>query len=110
MSQFMSRRDALKGVALAVGALGALQRARPSHAAESLPHVTASDPTAQALAYTSDASKVDPNKYAGYQPGSNCSNCLQLQGKEGDPWRPCALFPGKLVNAKGWCRVWVKKL
>jgi hypothetical protein len=34
---------------------------------------------------------------------------MQLQGKEGDEWRPCNLFPGKLVNAHGWCKVWQAK-
>ena len=28
---------------------------------------------------------------------------------DGDAWRPCQIFPGKLVNAKGWCSVWAPK-
>jgi hypothetical protein len=38
-----------------------------------------------------------------------CNTCLQLQGNAGDAYRPCNIFPGKLVNANGWCKVWVKK-
>jgi hypothetical protein len=34
---------------------------------------------------------------------------MQLTGKEGDEWRPCNVFPGKLVNANGWCKVWAPK-
>jgi hypothetical protein len=103
-----TRRDALKSLTLALGA-GALARANASHAAENQPHVSPSDPTAMALAYTDDASKVDRKQNGNYQPGQKCGNCLQLQGAEGAIWRPCSLFPGKLVNANGWCRVWVKK-
>ena len=44
-----------------------------------------------------------------YQPGQMCNTCLQLQGKAGDAYRPCNIFAGKLVNANGWCKVWVKK-
>ncbi len=62
-----------------------------------------------ALNYTDDATRVDPKKFPTYQPGQTCSTCLQLQGTEGQPWRPCNLFPGMLVNANGWCKVWVPK-
>ena len=56
-----------------------------------------------------DAKKVDANKTPQYKPGSTCANCLQLTGKEGEEWRPCNIFPGKVVNEKGWCKVWVPK-
>ncbi|MDP5191762.1 high-potential iron-sulfur protein [Rheinheimera baltica] len=32
-----------------------------------------------------------------------------LQGNAGEAWRPCGVFPGKLVNAEGWCAAWAKK-
>jgi len=38
-----------------------------------------------------------------------CSNCALIQGNDGDEWRPCQIFPGKLVNANGWCSVWAPK-
>jgi hypothetical protein len=44
-----------------------------------------------------------------FKPSSHCANCVQLTGKEGDEWRPCNIFPGKLVNANGWCKVWAPK-
>ncbi|GEA09817.1 high-potential iron-sulfur protein [Alteromonas sp. KUL49] len=58
-----------------------------------------SDPTAQALKY------VPKSEVA----GSMCSNCMYIQGNEGDENRPCAIFPGKLVAADGWCSAWVKR-
>jgi hypothetical protein len=109
MSQSFSRRDALKGIALVVGAAGAMSRVREAHAADPLPHLGPSDPTAQALAYHEDAKSVSAKDFSTYQAGQMCSTCAQLQGNPGDPWRPCAIFPGKLVNANGWCKVWVKK-
>ncbi|MDH5620575.1 MAG: high-potential iron-sulfur protein [Gammaproteobacteria bacterium] len=32
-----------------------------------------------------------------------------MQGNDGDEWRPCQIFPGKVVNAAGWCSVWAAK-
>lgn len=109
MSDSISRRDALKQFALLCGAAGALQAARPAQAAD-LPHLSPDDPTASALRYHADATTVDVKQSPSYQPGQACNNCLQLQGSAGQPWRPCNLFPGKLVNANGWCSVWVKKV
>ena len=57
------------------------------------------DQMAKALQYVHE-STVD---------GSHCSNCMYIQGEDGAEWRPCALFPGKTVNAKGWCTAWMKK-
>jgi hypothetical protein len=103
-----SRRDALKQLAVLFGAVGALQVSRSADAAD-LPHLVQSDPTAQALAYHEDAKTVDVKQFPTYQAGQMCSTCLQLQGNAGDAWRPCNIFAGKLVNANGWCKVWVKK-
>lgn len=108
MSEPMSRRSALKTlVTLAAGAgcLADQSRAR----ADGLPHLTLTDPTAVALGYHESAKQVDPKLFPNYVPSSSCSNCLQLKGEAGQAWRPCNLFPGKLVNANGWCRVWVKR-
>ncbi|QCZ94962.1 high-potential iron-sulfur protein [Salinimonas iocasae] len=57
------------------------------------------DPTAKALNYT-PKSTVD---------GSRCGNCMYIQGDESKSERPCAIFPGKLVNVDGWCSAWVKR-
>lgn len=107
MSESMNRREALAALATAAGTLVAAASARAADT--KLPRVAEADPTAVALAYFEDGSKVDAKKFPTYKPEQRCSNCLQLQGNAGDAWRPCNLFPGKLVAANGWCKVYVKK-
>ena len=102
------RRQLLKSTLAGLIALPASGLLREAAAAE-LPHLDEKDPTAVALAYVHNAAKVDAAKNPQHKPGAKCDNCLQLQGKEGDQWRPCNLFPGKLVASAGWCKVWVVK-
>lgn len=110
MSETLSRRAALKRLALLTGLCAATGAELPQTArAAELPHLTPTDPNAQALGYHTSAASVDAKQFPTYRPGQTCDTCLQLQGKAGDQWRPCNLFPGQLVNAKGWCRVWVPK-
>jgi hypothetical protein len=108
MSRFVSRRDALGILAVAFGAAEMLEPSHPAAAAD-LPHVAATDPMAVALGYHDDAKKVDPKQYPTYVPGQVCSSCMQLQGPIGQPWRPCTVLPGKLVNSNGWCKAYAKK-
>jgi hypothetical protein len=108
MNEPVSRRDALRNFALLFGAAVALQPGESARAAD-LPHLAASDASATALGYHEDAKTVDVKAFTNYQPGQLCSNCVQLQGTDGQPWRPCNIFPGKLVSANGWCRVYTKK-
>jgi hypothetical protein len=98
-------RSALAGL-VALPAAGLAQRAL---AQGTPPKLDEKDSLAVAMGYVHDAKKVDPNKVPQYKKGSLCSNCLQMTGKEGDEWRPCNIFPGKVVNANGWCKVWVAK-
>lgn len=107
MSEWFSRREALKGFALLIGAAGAL-RPRESQAAEPV-HLSPTDPAAVALGYHESVKQVDPKAFPTFQPGQSCLTCMQFQGAAGDAWRPCNLFPGKLVAMDGWCKVWVKK-
>jgi hypothetical protein len=74
-----------------------------------LSHHDEKSPIARSLVYVADAAKVSPKTEPTFKVGSRCANCLQLQGSAGEAWRPCALFPGQLVSAIGWCRVWVPK-
>jgi len=108
MSESMSRREALAALATAAGTLVATSAARAADA-KTVPHLAATDPTAVALSYFEDGSKVDAKKFPTYKAEQRCNNCLQLQGTAGEAWRPCNLFPGKLVNANGWCKVYIKK-
>ena len=73
------------------------------------PKVTEADPTAQALGYKEDATKVDKAKWAKYAAGQDCGNCSFYQGKAGDAWAPCPMFGGKQVASKGWCSAYNKK-
>lgn len=65
------------------------------------------DPTAKALAYAEDATKV---KHAAFKAGSQCANCNFFKGAEGAATGPCTLFPKNSVVAKGWCSAWAKKI
>jgi len=103
----ISRRRFI-GQLAAAAPIGAAILSRQA-AAQDLPKLTEDDPAAIALQYVHDAANVDPAKSPRYQAGQSCSNCLQVQGEEGAEFRPCAIFPGKLVASKGWCSVWVAK-
>ena len=115
MNELISRRQALKNLALGAGTLlvaGSTAATVADAAAggyASLPHVAPTDQVAVALSYHENAKTVEAAKFPNYKPDQHCGNCLQLTGNEGDAWRPCNLFPGKLVNAGGWCKVYVKK-
>ncbi len=100
-----SRRRFLKvaagttAAAVLVGGMPRLLRAAD------LPHLSPDDPTAKALGYVEDASKTpNPKRTA----DAVCANC---QFYSGGPtgYGPCQLFPGKAVNAKGWCVSHVNK-
>ncbi len=68
------------------------------------------DPAARTLGYVEDAGRVDAKKYPAFVQGSSCGNCLQLQGMPGNHYRPCAVFPGKLVAVGGWCSRWTAEI
>ncbi len=102
----VTRRDLLLSLAPAGAAFLA---GRGAYAQAPLPRLEESDPAAKALGYVPDAKRVDAKANPMFKPGSTCASCAQLQGKPADPWRPCTIFPGKLVNANGWCKVWVAR-
>lgn len=77
--------------------------------AEELPHLAEDDPTALAMKYTHDAASVDPATRSNPAADQDCANCALIQGADGDAWRPCQIFPGKVVAAAGWCSVWAPK-
>jgi hypothetical protein len=107
-SNHLTRRGFLQSAIVAVPAGAVLGKAA---FAQQPAKLDPNDPAAKALLYVEDATKVDTKNpmAARYAAGQDCANCLQIQGKDGDAWRPCAIFPGKLVAAAGWCSVWAKK-
>jgi hypothetical protein len=93
----------------AVAAAGCLARPGNEAKAQDMPKIEESDPIAQSLKYVHDAGSVDPAQRANPAAEQDCANCALVQGADGDAWRPCQIFPGKLVNADGWCSVWAPK-
>ena len=85
-----------------------VQPGREAHAAD-LPQLSVDDPMAKAMKYTADASSVDPATRNNPAADQTCANCALIQGNDGDAWRPCQIFPGKVVAAAGWCSVWAPK-
>src|ERR1700736_6090049 len=92
----VTRRTLVKNLSIAA-AVSALLPLRQPQAAEP-PHLDVKDPAAVAVSYLENANQVDPRKYPAYVKGTNCENCLLLQGSSGPHYRPCTLFPGKVVS------------
>ncbi|CAM3832602.1 high-potential iron-sulfur protein [Rheinheimera salexigens] len=91
-----NRRRFLK---LSAGGLVGLSVGGVSLKAFANEQLDAENPQAKALQYTHQSEKED----------ANCANCALIQGTEGEEWRPCAIFPGKLVHSDGWCAAWAQK-
>jgi hypothetical protein len=100
----ITRRALVKNLSVAAAATALLPR-RQLQAAEPA-HLDVKDPAAVKVGYIENASQIDVKKYPIYVKGSNCENCLLLQGATGAHYRPCSLFPGKVVSIDGWCSAW----
>lgn len=104
-----SRRKALKfgAMGIALAPLAGLVSFGTA-AASDLPHVSEDDPAAVGLKYKHDATQAARVDKSGVAAADQfCKNCQFHQGT-GD-WIGCAIFPGKAVNANGWCSAWVPK-
>ncbi len=73
------------------------------------PMLDEKDPTAAALGYVAEASRVDKAKHTKFADGQACSNCALYQGVGGAGSGPCPLFAGKQVSAQGWCASYARK-
>lgn len=95
MSNTTTRREVLKGCAYvsAAGLLGFTTTARAQE------KVDPAGPLGQSLQYVHES--PDPAKL--------CSGCQLYTGAEGEEWGPCAIFPGQVVAANGYCVSWVQK-
>jgi hypothetical protein len=104
------RRRMLLGAVTAIASLPLLKLAPNARAeAAALPHLTNDDPMAMALKYHEDASaapRVDKDGVAAKD--QFCHNCRFVKSDSGE-WRPCQIFPGKAVNANGWCSSWMHR-
>lgn len=83
--------------------------APPAGAGADLPKLSPDDPQAKALGYVHDAQDVDASAYPRYEAGQACRNCALFQGGDSDQWAGCSIFPGRAVNANGWCSAYVAK-
>lgn len=104
-----SRRRFLRTGLMAVAAVpvGSLLAGAPrtARAAKDLPKLSMTNPTAKALNYHKDATQVEAGLR---QEGAFCHNCQLYTGNRDAEWGTCAVFPGKLVHADGWCSSWAK--
>ncbi|MGO9933424.1 MAG: high-potential iron-sulfur protein [Steroidobacteraceae bacterium] len=103
-----ARRALIKKLAIAAGAAATLPYRASS--ADEPRRLDVKDPAAVALGYVENAAQLDVKKYPSYVKGSSCENCLLLQGSSGSSYRPCTLFPGKVVSAGGWCSGWTPEI
>jgi hypothetical protein len=81
----------------------------PASSNAAAPVLSENDPTARSLSYRSNAAQVDRARFPRYQPGDACASCQFYRGTAGSEMGPCAIYGGKLVNAKGWCNAYAKK-
>jgi hypothetical protein len=77
--------------------------------AQSPAKVDEKDPTAMALGFSADTTKVDAKKYPAHTNEQRCGMCMLYAGKAGEPTGPCSLFAGKLVTPTSWCSAFAKK-
>jgi len=117
MTNNTSRRNFLKNAALVAGGIPILSRilVDDSYAQAAAVALDEKNPTALALGYLHDGSKVDAAKFPKHQAKQLCSNCMfynnggqKIEGQAGD-WGKCTLFAQGLVNANGWCNSWALK-
>lgn len=104
----LTRREVLG--TLALGVVAAAVPAGRSLGADAAGRLDVHDPAAVKLGYVENASQVDIKEFPQFARGSSCENCLQLQGNAGSAYRPCGLFPGKLVSVSGWCSRWTAEM
>ena len=109
MQRKISRRSIVKNGLIAGAILPVAGLVSRGAGAAALPPLDPSDPTAKALAFTTDASKVDSKTYPTFKAGQKCGTCAQYQGKAADATADCTIFAGKSVPQGGWCQVWAQK-
>ena len=109
MQNKFSRRSIVKSGFIAGSLLPVVGLVSRNAAAAALPPLDPNDPTAKALGFINDATKVDIKTHPTFKTGQKCSTCAQFQGKAGDATAACTIFAGKSVPEGGWCQVWVQQ-
>ena len=109
MQHRISRRALVKSGLIAgalVPAFGWMAQGAPATA---LTPLDSNDPTAKALGFMPDSSKVDAAANPTYKPTQKCASCAQFVGKAGEATGGCNIFVGHSVPQGGWCKVWAQK-
>ena len=109
MQKTISRRAIVKGGIIAGALAPAFGFFAETAGAAALPALDPTDPTAKALGFVTDSSKVDASANPTHQPTQKCGSCAQFQGKASDATAGCNIFAGHSVPAGGWCKVWAQK-
>ncbi len=106
----LSRRNAMRVMLGTLAAVPLIQLVGTAVAtAADLPHLSEDDPAASGLGYRHDATQSARVDKAGVAAADQlCKNCSFVQADSGE-WRPCAIFPGKLVSENGWCTAWAPR-
>ena len=103
----LDRRRFFATMGAAAGGIAFAGIACKSAQAADLPPLNETDTLAVSMGYKADTKTVDAKKYPNHKAEQTCANCQFYQGGAGAG--PCQLFPGKSVQAKGWCQVWAQK-
>lgn len=109
MQRKISRRAMVKGGLIASALVPTIGLIGNTACAAGLTPLDPNDPTAKALGFVADASKVSASANPTFKPNQKCSTCAQYQGKASDPTAGCNIFAGHSVPADGWCKVWAQK-
>ena len=107
--EVMARRALLKAAMVGAMAVSLSGLSREAGAQAALVPLSPADPTASALGYGEDTTKIDDKKFASHKATQSCSTCVQYKGKPGDARGACNIYAGKSVNSHGWCSVWAQK-
>jgi len=109
MQSKISRRMVVKSALIGGALMPALNLLAGSAAAADLTPLDPNDPTAKALGFVTDSTKVDASVNPTHKPTQRCGTCAQFQGKAGDARGGCNIFTGHSVPQGGWCKVWAQK-
>ena len=109
MQNKISRRAIVRGGLIAGSMIPMLGLSAWKAQAAALPPLDPNDPTAKALNFVVDSTKVDATANPTHKPTQKCGTCAQFQGKPGDASGGCNIFAGHSVPQGGWCKVWAQK-
>jgi High potential iron-sulfur protein len=109
MQHKISRRAMVKSGLIAGTLVPALGFLSNMAGAQTPTPLDPNDPTAKALNFVPDASKVDATANPTYKAGQKCGTCAQFTGKAGAATGGCNIFVGHTVPSSGWCKVWAQK-